>query len=66
MIAKWHIVHKADCSSRYVRWTRTEGISLYFLTRVTEDSLVSVVPLALLVLLVPVVLLVQLVTMVPR
>lgn len=28
MIAKWHIVHKADCSSRYMRWTRTEGISV--------------------------------------
>jgi len=33
MIAKWHIVHKADCSSRNVRWTRTEGISLYFFTQ---------------------------------
>jgi len=66
MINKWHITCNSFSSSRFVRWTRTDGISIYLLPRVTEDSLVSVVPLALLVLLVLVVLLVQLVTMVPR
>lgn len=66
MITKWHITSNTNSGSRYVRWTRTEGISVYFLPRVTEDSLVSVVLLALLVLLVLVVPLVQLVTMVPR
>lgn len=66
MITKWHIAYNTNPSSRYVRWTRTDGMSIYFLPRVTEDSLVSVVPLALLVLLALVVLLVQLVMMVPR